>query len=74
MVRNTGPLIVAAGVVILVVGVLVWVGGLFWFGRLPGDVRIEHGSLRIYLPVVSMLVISIVASVVLTVLMHLFRR
>jgi uncharacterized membrane protein len=72
--RNIGPLIVAGGVVIVVVGVLAWMGGLSWVGRLPGDIRIERGSLRIYIPVVSMLMISIVGSIVLTVLLYLFRR
>jgi len=65
---------VAGGVVIVVVGVLAWMGGLSWVGRLPGDIRIERGSLRIYIPVVSMLMISIVGSIVLTVLLYLFRR
>ena len=64
----------AGGVVIVVVGVLAWMGGLSWVGRLPGDIRIERGSLRIYIPVVSMLMISIVGSIVLTVLLYLFRR
>ena len=58
----------------MVVGVLAWMGGLSWVGRLPGDIRIERGSLRIYIPVVSMLMISIVGSIVLTVLLYLFRR
>ncbi len=72
--RNLGPFIVMAGIVIVVVGVLVWVGGLSWVGRLPGDIRIERGNVRIYIPVISMLLISIVASIVLTVLLYLFRR
>lgn len=72
--RNVGPFIVVAGIIIAVLGVLTWVGGLWWVGRLPGDIRIEGGNVRIYIPVVSMLVISIVGSVVLTILLHLFRR
>ncbi|KZS85289.1 DUF2905 domain-containing protein [Mycobacterium persicum] len=72
--RNVGPFIVVAGIIIAVLGVLTWVGGLWWVGRLPGDIRIERGNVRIYIPVVSMLVISIVGSVVLTILLHLFRR
>ncbi|KZS73062.1 hypothetical protein A4G26_23935 [Mycobacterium kansasii] len=72
--RNVGPFIVVGGIIIAVLGVLTWVGGLWWVGRLPGDIRIERGNLRIYIPVVSMLVISIVGSVVLTILLHLFRR
>lgn len=72
--HNVGPFIVVAGIIIAVLGVLTWVGGLWWVGRLPGDIRIERGNVRIYIPVVSMLVISIVGSVVLTILLHLFRR
>jgi len=63
-----------AGIVIAVVGVLVWAGGLSWFGRLPGDIRIERGNVRIYIPVISMLLISVAASILLSVLRYLFRR
>lgn len=74
MVRNLGPFIVLTGIVIVVVGILVWVGGLSWFGRLPGDIRIERGNLRIYIPVASMLLISVTASVLLFIWRLLFRR
>jgi DUF2905 family protein len=66
----TGPPIVLAGVAIVVIGILVWWGGLNWFGHLPGDIRIERETVRIYIPLVSMLVISIV----LTVLLNLISR
>ena len=72
--RNLGGFIVLAGVVIAVIGLLAWAGGLSWFGRLPGDIRIERGNVHVYVPVVSMLLISIAGSVVLTVLRFLFRR
>jgi len=57
-----GPLIIAAGVVIVVIGALVWSGALGWFGRLPGDIRYESGSTRVYVPLVSMLLVSLVLS------------
>lgn len=41
-----------------------------WFGRLPGDMRIEGKSGKFYFPLVSMLIISIV----LTAIFNLFRR
>ena len=68
--RDVGPLLVAVGLAVIAVGVLAWTGGLSWFGRLPGDIRIERGNTRIYIPVVSMLLVSLVVSVVLS----LFRR
>lgn len=49
---------------IVIVGLLVWSGALSWFGRLPGDIRYESGSTRVYVPWVSMLLISVVLSVV----------
>ena len=52
------------------VGVLAWTGALSWFGRLPGDIRIERGNTRVYIPLVSMLIVSVVVSIVLS----LFRR
>ena len=72
--RHVGLSLVAAGLLIVVVGILVWAGGLSWFGRLPGDIRIDRGNVRVYFPVVSMLLISVVASVLLTILQYLFRR
>ena len=72
--RHVGLLLVAAGLLIVVVGILVWAGGLSWFGRLPGDIRIDRGNVRVYFPAVSMLLISVVASVLLTILHYLFRR
>jgi hypothetical protein len=61
---------VGAGVVLILVGLLVWSGGLGWFGRLPGDIRIERESVRIYVPIVSMLLVSAVVSLIL----YLLRR
>lgn len=74
MARNVGPLIVVAGIVVVVVGILVWAGGLSWFGRLPGDIRIERGNVRVYIPVVSMVLISVAASVLLFIARYLFHR
>ncbi len=62
---SAGPLLVAAGIVLVLVGLLAWSGGLGWFGRLPGDIRIERDSVRVYLPIVSMLLVSAVLSLVL---------
>jgi uncharacterized membrane protein len=74
MERNVGLFIVVVGIAIVMLGVLVWVGGLSWFGHLPGDIRIERGNVRIYVPVISMLLTSVVATILLSVLRYLFRR
>jgi hypothetical protein len=65
-----GPLLVGLGIGVMLVGLLVWAGGLHWFGHLPGDIRIERDSVRIHVPLVSMLVVSLV----LTLILNLVRR
>ena len=67
---SPGPMLVALGVVLILVGLLLWSGGLSWFGRLPGDIRIEREYVRIYVPIVSMLIVSVVVSL----LLYLARR
>jgi membrane protein implicated in regulation of membrane protease activity len=60
----TGLLIIAAGLVLVIGGLLVWAGALSWFGRLPGDIRVERPSMRFYAPITSMLLLSVVLSLV----------
>lgn len=64
MTSSTGPVIVLLGLAIVLIGLLVWSGGLSWFGRLPGDIRIERETVRVYIPIVSLLLVSVVLSLV----------
>ena len=60
------------GTLLLATGVLLhfapWT--LNWFGKLPGDIRIDSAQGKIFIPITSMLIIS----VVLTLLLNLFKR
>ena len=67
---SPGTILIALGVGLILVGLLLWSGSLSWFGRLPGDVRLERERVRIYLPLVSMLLVSALVSLVL----YLVRR
>ncbi|SDZ84871.1 DUF2905 domain-containing protein [Microbulbifer marinus] len=64
--------LIIAGIILIAVGVLMYFAPwLFnWFGRLPGDIRIESERSRIYVPIVSMIILSIVLSVIVS----FFRR
>lgn len=70
MERGIGTVIVLVGIGVVVLGVLVWSGALSWFGRLPGDIRIEGDDSRVFVPITSMVIVS----VVLTVLVNLIGR
>ena len=66
-----GKFLVILGAVIIVLGLLLWSGvGTSWLGRLPGDIRIERGNSAFYFPIVTCIIISIVLSLILS----LFRR
>jgi hypothetical protein len=67
---GAGPLLVGLGILLILVGLLVWSGALGWFGRLPGDIRIERDSVRVYVPLVSMLLVSAALSL----LLYILRR
>ena len=71
---SAGTLLVVLGVLLVVVGLLVRAGGFAWFGRLPGDIRIERPAMRLYVPITSSLLISLLLSIVAAVLSALARR
>jgi uncharacterized membrane protein len=71
MSQEMGRLLIVIGIVLVVVGLLVTFGkGIPFLGRLPGDIRIEKDNFRFYFPLAS----SILVSLVVTLLIRLFRR
>src|SRR5436305_13634354 len=73
MMRELGKLIVIIGVVVTMVGLLMWSGIAKWLGRLPGDIRIEREHSAFYFPMVTCIILNIVFSVVFS-LFSMFRR
>jgi len=60
--RGPGLTLVLAGLALVVVGLLIWSGALSWFGRLPGDLRWDNGRTRVFVPLTSMLLVSVILS------------
>ena len=70
-VRELGKFVVVIGVILTLVGLVMWSGyAPKWLGRLPGDIRIERGHSAFYFPIVTCIILSIVLSV----LLSIFRR
>jgi hypothetical protein len=66
-----GRLLIVAGLVLAALGVLLTLGGKIpGLGRLPGDIVIERGSFRLYVPLAT----SILLSLIVTGALWLLRR
>lgn len=67
-----GKFLAVIGVVLVVIGLAVnyapWL--INWFGKLPGDVRIEGKSGFVFIPITSMVIVS----VILTLIVNVFFR
>lgn len=67
--------LIILGILIVAVGIALRFapGMLSWFGRLPGDIRLGDDRVRVFIPISSMLLVSVVLSIVLTLLLRLRR-
>jgi hypothetical protein len=73
---DLGRLLLIIGATILIVGAVLLVGGRFfpWLGRLPGDIRYEGENFKLFIPITTMILISVVGTIVLNLLIRSFRR
>ena len=65
-----GRLFISLGVLLAVVGVVLVVGSKLGLGRLPGDVVLERKNVRVYFPIVTSILVSLVLSVLLNLLLR----
>ena len=67
-----GKWLMIIGILVVLVGAALqfapWL--VSWFGKLPGDLRIGSGNTRVFIPITSMLLLSII----LTIIVNLFRN
>jgi len=70
-VHDLGKILIAFGLLIALAGVvLVLVDRVPWIGRLPGDIHFQRGNFTFYFPLAT----SLLLSVVLTVVLYLLGR
>lgn len=65
--KDMGKWVMIGGGILLVAGFVLWLGGdkFKWLGRLPGDIRIKRPGFSFYMPITTMILLSIVLSFVL---------
>jgi hypothetical protein len=65
-------LVIAIGAIIVVGGLLMLSGALSWLGRLPGDIRFGGENVKVYIPITSMLLVSLLLSAVIWLIRRFF--
>ncbi len=69
--QDVGKILFMAGLILAAVGLLLWSGfGRGWLGRLPGDISYTKGNFSFFFPIVTCFLVS----VILTLLLWIFRR
>lgn len=68
--QQLGRFLLLAALVLAAVGALFLVGGALGLGRLPGDLAFRRGNLRVYIPLATSIVLSVVATVVINLLLR----
>jgi hypothetical protein len=62
---NMPKMLIAAGIVLIVIGLIWSVAGKYInLGRLPGDIVIEKENVKFYFPIVTCILLSVVLSLV----------
>jgi hypothetical protein len=56
--------LILIGIVIVAIGLVWLLAERLGLGRLPGDIVIEREGMRIYIPLMTMLIVSVVLSLV----------
>jgi hypothetical protein len=72
MSESTGKYLIVFGVLVAIAGTIIYFfhDKLHWVGRLPGDIRINRENFRVYVPITTMIVFSLM----LTLLINLIRK
>lgn len=68
MLQDLGRIIIIFGIVLIVLGAVLWFfGKLPFIGKLPGDILVQKPNFTFYAPITTAIIISIVLSILLTI-------
>ncbi|HZK81451.1 MAG TPA: DUF2905 domain-containing protein [Humisphaera sp.] len=71
---DLGRLLLIGGLIIALIGAVVWGLGRMGFGGLPGDIQYQSPHVRIYFPIVTCIVLSLVLTAVMWIWQWLSRK
>jgi len=69
-----GKTLIIIGIILVIAGLIIYFAGnkLSWLGHLPGDINIVKENVRIFIPVTTMILISVVLSLILYLIRKFF--
>jgi hypothetical protein len=72
--EQVGKTLIIIGIILAIAGLIIYFAGnrLNWLGHLPGDINIVRENVRIFIPVTTMILISVVLSLIIYVVRKLF--
>lgn len=72
--QSIGKILVLVGGAVILIGVVLMLFGnkLNWLGNLPGDIKIEKENFKLYFPVTTMILLSVVLTIALWIIRKLF--
>lgn len=71
--RHVGNLLILVGVIAILAGMAARFGLLSWFGALPGDIRRVGQHSAVFVPITSMVLLSIILTVLVNLIGRFFR-
>jgi len=71
-----GRILVIIGFCFILIGGIILIASRFfpWLGNLPGDLSFEGDNFNIYIPFATMILVSILGTILLNILIRIFRR
>jgi len=68
-----GKYLIYIGIAIVFLGIILYYfpNAFKWFGKLPGDIRIERENSKFYFPITTMILISVLLNVILRIFRNL---
>lgn len=72
--NEIGRLLIGLGIVIVIVGVVFLLAGRIpWLGRLPGDILIERENFKVFIPIGTMLLVSLILTIIVNIIARIWR-
>ena len=72
---ETGKLVILVGSALVAIGIVIFFfhDKLHWIGKLPGDIRIERPNFRLYIPLTTMLLFSLLLTAAITIVRKILQ-